>query len=381
MNLSNPSEPALAEARHRAARLLEQGPSSLPPVVTGFDGFVDEMISLVAERHSLDEFSPVHDIGAYAELVRAAAGHSSLREIVVTGVHAGGCAVNLGDGLAALGVPVDCFATLGEPPHPAFGAVTSRFRSAHSWGREPGRTLAFEFSDGKLMYSAVRQLQEFTADDVRRRLDDGSYQSACGEAAIIALTDWTLYPHMTGVWVLLLEQVFARLTHRPHFFFDLVDPSGRAGHDVREMLRVLPAFEEHGPVTLGLNGNEANILARLGGFRQAGATVEDAARLAADLRGQLGISTVVIHRNKFAVAARAGEAAVTETPHAAQPRKSTGAGDRYNAGYLYGLLAGGSLQDCLLFGCAVAGYFVRQAESPSRADLAGFLRRWAEGEL
>ena len=153
----------------QAGSLLDRPPAGSNGVVTGFDGFVDEMISLVAERRSLDEFVPVADIAEYGALVSAAAGHSSLREIVVTDVHPGGCAVNLGDGLAALGVPVDCFATLGEPPHPAFAAATDRFRSAHSWGREPGRTLAFEFSDGKLMYSSVRQLQEFTAADVRRR--------------------------------------------------------------------------------------------------------------------------------------------------------------------------------------------------------------------
>jgi hypothetical protein len=70
----------------------------------------------------------------------------------------------MGDGLAALGVPVDAFATLGEPAHPSFQPVTARFRSAHSWGREPGRTLAFEFQDGKLMFSSVAQLAEFTPE-------------------------------------------------------------------------------------------------------------------------------------------------------------------------------------------------------------------------
>ena len=75
------------------------------PVVVGFDGFVDEMVTVVAERHSLESFEPVPDIATFGALISAAAGHSSLREIVVRDVHPGGCAVNLGDGLAALGVP------------------------------------------------------------------------------------------------------------------------------------------------------------------------------------------------------------------------------------------------------------------------------------
>lgn len=361
------------------ATLVERGPERFASVVTGFDGFVDEMITLVAQRQSLELFTPVPDIGTFGALVSAAAGHSSLREIVVNAVHPGGCAVNLGDGLAALGVPVDCFATLGEPPHPAFAWTTARFRSAHSWGREPGRTLAFEFSDGKLMYSAVRQLQEFTAEDVSRRLADGAYQAACVEARVIALTDWTLYPHMTGVWQLLLQKVFSNLTHRPHFFFDLVDPSSRSADDIRAMLETLPTFELHGPVTLGLNGNEANILARLTGLQEASPQRDDVQRLAGELRRTLGISAVVIHRNKIAVASGGDGIAAVDGPHCAQPIKSTGAGDRFNAGYILGLLLGCELEQCLTLGCAIAGLFVRTASSPDRDALVRFLRSWESG--
>lgn len=364
-----------------ARRLLVQAHADWPSVVAGFDGFVDEMITLVAERQSLEKFSPVPDIASFGSLVSAAAGHSSLREIVINDVHPGGCAVNLGDGLASLGVPVDCFATLGEPPHPAFAAVTQHFRSSHSWGREPGRTLAFEFNDGKLMYSAVRQLQEFTAEDVKNRLADGTYQAACAAAKVIALTDWTLYPHMTGVWRLLLAEVFSRLKHRPHFFFDLVDPSSRSAEDILSMLATLPDFEACGPVTLGLNGNEANILARLTNLQPADAHEQDTERLAADLRQYLALSTVIIHRNKYAVGAGTGESARILGPHCAHPRKSTGAGDRFNAGYILGTLCGGTLADRLVLGCATAGYFVREARSATAVELSGFLRDWQQGAL
>lgn len=365
----------------RALKHLDRAPDCLGSVVTGFDGFVDEMITLVAERQSLDEFTPVPDIETFGALVSAAAGHSSLREIVVNAVHPGGCAVNLGDGLAALGVQVDCFATLGEPPHPAFASTTARFRSTHSWGREPGRTLAFEFSDGKLMYSSVRQLQEFTADDVSRRLDDGAYAAACTQAQVIALTDWTLYPHMTKVWRLLLREVFAKLRHRPHFFFDLVDPSSRAAEDILAMLETLPMFEPIGPVTLGLNGNEANILARLSNLREASPAGEDVLRLAGELRATLGISTVVIHRNMLAAAAGGHETAIVDGPHCAKPLKSTGAGDRFNAGCVLGLLLRCKLEECLALGCGTAGLFVRIAESPTRKALSDFLRSWEGGCL
>ena len=314
-----------------ALRALESLPKVPAPVVVGFDGFVDEMISVVAERTSLDDFSSVPDIAAFGGLISAAAGHSSLREIVVNAVHPGGCAVNLGDGLAAMGVPVDCFATLGEPVHPAFREPASLFR-----------------------------------------LGDGSYQSSCREAAIIALTDWSLYPHMTAVWRVLQHEIYSKLKHRPHFFIDLVDPSSRSQADILAMVETLPFLETSGPVTLGLNGNEANILARLLGLDPA-QEEEGCMRLAAELRRKTGVSTIVIHKLKFAVSAGPHGEFSTQGPFCERPIKSTGAGDRFNAGYCLGLLAGAAPEDCLVLGCAVSGFFVRTAQSPSRDEIAKFL--------
>lgn len=350
-------------------------------VVTGFDGFVDEMIALVGERRGLDDFTPVPDIATFGTLISAAAGHSSLREIVVTDVHPGGCAVNLADGLASLGVAVDCFATLGEPRHPAFGAIAAKCHGFHSWGREPGRTLAFEFTDGKLMFSSVRQLADFTPAAVREFLADGAFAAACAAAHVIALTDWTLYPHMTEVWRMLQREVFATLTQRPGFVIDLVDPSSRSAADLREVACLLRDFEPAGPVTLGLNGNEANILCRLHDLPSAApeATPDETLQQAASLRELLSISRVVVHRIPFAVSATAGGGVIQPGPYCPHPKKSTGAGDRFNAGFCLGLAQRLGEAESLALGCAVAGFFVRQARSASHHELLEFLHRWAAG--
>lgn len=352
-------------------------------VVTGFDGFVDEMISLVGERRSLNDFTPVPDIATFGKMVSAAAGHSSLREIVVNDVHPGGCAVNLADGLASLGVRVDCFATLGDPPHPAFREIAEKCRGFHSWGREPGRTLAFEFADGKLMFSAVKQLAELTPDAVRRYLADGKYSAACARAQVIALTDWTLYPHMTGVWRLLLQEVFSTLWHRPHFLIDLVDPSSRSGTDILEVAGLLKDFESCGPLTLGLNGNEANILCKLHGLEDVGSggTADETLAQAKALRLRLGITRVVIHRIPFAVSAGEDGGFMQQGPFCQNPKKSTGAGDRFNAGISLGLALGLNASDCLAVGCAVSGFFVRNARSASQDELTKFLCQWAAGTM
>lgn len=365
---------ASLSSRLELAERLRAHTAPLPSVAIGFDGFVDEMIRLVGERQSLDAYTPVPTIAAFGEFVTRAAGHSSLREIVVTAVHPGGCAINMGDGLAGLGVPVDCFATLGEPAHPAFEPITRRFRSAHSWGREPGRTLAYEFTDGKLMFSSVTQLAELTAEKAGELLADGAYAAACREARVIALTDWTLYPHMTAVWRRLQREVFARLRHRPSFFVDLVDPSSRSDADVSGALGALAGFEMTGPLTLGLNGNEANIVARLLKLPVCTeARPETSRELAKAIAGYLQISEVVIHHIKSAAVAGPDGSAMLFGPFCAQPKKSTGAGDRFNAGYAVGQLLGLEPQARLLTACAASGFFVREARSASLTELADFL--------
>lgn len=351
--------------------------------VTGFDGFVDEMISLVGERRSLDDYTPVPDIATFGSLVSASAGHSSLREIVVHDVHPGGCAVNLSDGLASLGAKVECFATLGEPVHPAYREIAAKCHGFHSWGREPGRTLAFEFNDGKLMFSSVKQLAEFTPDAVRGLLANGAYAKACADAQVIALTNWTLYPHMTSVWKMLQREVFSTLTHRPHFFIDLVDPSSRSAEDILEMAGMLRDFEPSGPLTLGLNGNEANILCRLHGLPSAPADVspEETLRQASALRDLLGISRVVVHRIRYAVSASEKASAAQYGPYCQFPAKSTGAGDRFNAGFCTALAHQLNDAHALVLACAVSGFFVRNGHSATHTQLIEFMHHWADGTL
>jgi len=127
-------------------------------------------------------------------------------------------------------------------------------------------------------------------------------------------------------------------------------------------------------VCLGLNGNEANILARIFLLPEA-RDAESTGKLAARLRDSLGISRVVVHRPNFAVEACETGVASTAVTLCEKPAKSTGAGDRFNAGYILGLLSGCGAETRLQTACAVSGFFVRNGHSPSRAELENFPRK------
>lgn len=350
-------------------------------VVAGFDGFVDEMIQVVDERQSLSQYRAVGSIPAFAGLIGAAAGRSSLREIVVTGVHAGGCAVNLGDGIASLGVALDYFGTLGQPLHPAFAAFANKCASCTAWGGDPGRTLALEFSDGKYMLSSVTQLAGFDAPLVQRALADGSFAAACRRAGLLAFTNWTLYPHMTACWDLISTQVLATLPRRPWLFIDLVDPRSRSHADIAAMLEVVTGFERHCRTVFGGNLNEANAVAEILGVAQVHQDGPAVAEQAAALRHKLGVSQVATHCIRGAAVADASGAVWAEGPYTPTPKKSTGAGDRFNAGYCLGLLLDLPPRQRLALGAACSGYFVRNAASGDARAVAGLLRMWAAGTL
>ena len=97
-------------------------------------------------------------------------------------------------------------------------------------------------------------------------------------------------------------------------------------------------------------------------------------RFATAIRERLGIDTCVVHPTQFAAACDKDGACVASGPFTPQPRISTGAGDHFNAGFCAGRMGGLSLQQSLQTGVATSGYYVRHAQSPSRAQLIEFLK-------
>jgi len=362
-------------ARQIAARLRQWDPRADPrTAVAGCDGFVDEMISVVGERHAPGKWTALPSMADLGRVLIDATGRNGLREIVVHSADAGGCSVNLSDGLATLGVAVHHFGTTGNPRHPAFAEFAERCASCTAWGSVYGRSLCLEFTDGKFFLAAVDQLSALTADVVRAHLADGIYAERCAQADLIVLNNWSLYPHMTAIWQVLNDQVFTQLSHRPWGFIDLVDPTARSSQDIHEMLTVVSGFEANLRIAFGVNLTEAAVLTRVLGLPDPGA---DLVATAIALRERIGVSEVIVHnRSGNAVAWDGGAVAVHPGPTCAAPVKSTGAGDRFNAGYSLGLTLGLNPAERLDLGSAVAGVFLRQGRSATTAELLAFLDAW-----
>jgi hypothetical protein len=370
-------------ARSLARSLRAQGPRiSQLRAVCGFDGFVDEMITVVGERQGLGAYTPMTSMQDLGGMLNAAAGRNTLREIVVRSQDAGGCAVNLGDGLCALGVGIDFWGTIGSPIHPAFQSFAARCRSANALGSVYGRTLAFEFGDGKAMFSAVEQLASLDPSCLQHAFNDGRFAADCAAAQVIAFTNWTLYPHMTACWRFVRQAVLSALTHQPWLFLDLVDPSGRSPADVLSMLESLQEFQGATRAVLGLNLTELGVISSLLSLPKPPAQGEALANHAETIRRRLSLAQVVVHHARATAVADGTQILhLSSAPLCEQPLKTTGAGDRFNAGYCLGLMLELDAAERLALGSASGGFFVRHARSGTAAELAVFAETWASGGM
>ena len=351
--------------------------------LVGFDGFVDEICGVVETRDSAAEFTSVPTIARLAEKIAAASGRSSNYEVIVKRQKLGGNGPIMADALAAFGLDVTYVGNLGFPDlHPVFSDFARRadVRSI----APPGHTDALEFEDGKIMLGKLETLDEVTWENLVGRLGAETFEHLLARSRLIGMVNWTMLPQMSRIWAKLIKDVLPSLPEsrfgRRSIFIDLADPEKRTRSDIGYALKLAGKMQEHADVTLGLNLKEAQQVAEVLGVPTAEEFGESIEEVAADVREALGLSCCVVHPRSGAAAATADERATFFGPFVKEPKISTGAGDHFNAGFMLGRILGLAAEQCLCCGVATSGFYVRNAESPSGAELAAFAGALPEPE-
>lgn len=377
----------------RAATLIAaaQALSTLPPTraFVGFDGFIDLILRPVASRRSMaaDDFTPVRTMSEFADRIKAAAGKSTNIETVLHEARFGGNGPLMAGALGSLGFSVTYAGAVGtggvnSSLHPVFVPFAQRCSRVVTLA-EPSTTACYEFADGKLMLNDRSNVQKVTTSALVEAFGIEGLKRAVGDADLIGLVNWSL---MGGVADLLAFFGTELLPSLPAprktrtIFVDLADPTPRSREELRACLSSLVTMDRvpgcH--VTLGLNLMEAEIVAAAlnadGAFASTGSRSGEIVRRAAvDIRAALNLTSVVIHPREGAAAATAGESCWFEGPFCEAPKLSTGAGDHFNAGYATAAAAGLPIAQCLAAGTATSGFYVREAQSPTRSELVAFL--------
>lgn len=347
--------------------------------LVGLDGFVDKLVTPVAERSGPGPaFTPIPTISAFAERLAAAAGKSANIEFAPKIEKLGGNGPIMANALLGLGLHVRYIGALGHPAiHPVF-AELARATDAISIA-DPGITHAAEFDDGKIMFGTMASLEQVTWERLLETMGEGKLYDALSRPALLAFVNWTMIPHMTRFFTILLDRVLPVLNSLEprQFFFDLADPTKRSRGDLKNVLLTIGRFQSFGDVTLGLNFSEALQADQvLTGHAPVEPRENDLQKMATRIRQALGVGCVVIHPTDSAACATRDDSWWVPGPYTPKPLTTTGAGDHFNAGFMTGRLLGLTPPSCLATAVATSGHYVRTGRSPSLGDIDLLLREW-----
>ena len=340
-------------------------PSQETRCFVGFDGYIDNLFHVVKVREDSQTYEPFRDIDSFGRAISAMAGLSGDMELVGIAQRFGGNAPLMANALAALGLKTDLFASVGLPPHPCFSRMREDV-SVVSLGN-PGMALALEFSDGKVMLADNSPLGSLTAEMMRSSPHCDRLCASLRSCDLIALVNWSQIPDATRLWDMALMEA-GKGERAPIAFFDLADYSKRTAADVDGLISMLGSSHGNMMKILGLNRNEANLMARHLGMDAN----HETDTLCALIASRLGL-TVVIHALDHAAVSDGVDCALQRGRLVEKPVCLTGGGDHFNAGFCAALLRGMRGEDALRFAMGVSGAYVSQGRSPTAAEARAFL--------
>ncbi|MGV6815564.1 MAG: hypothetical protein ACWA5W_11245, partial [Phycisphaerales bacterium] len=239
--------------------------------LVGFDGFVDSIIHVVDQRHSMiqDDYERIHTIPEFAARCGAAANRSANMELVVVDTRFGGNGPLLSSALGSLGSPVTYIGAVSteddwntvDPIYQPFVDLCDRVIPLCP----PGRTDALEFDDGKIMLGKPESVQRVTWNRIKEVVGLDKLVEIIEQVSLISVVNWTLVGGVPGIWEGLCDDVFPRLTKNKdrRVFIDLSDPAKRTDADILIAMNLIQRLQKHLPVTLGLNLAESGRIARV----------------------------------------------------------------------------------------------------------------------
>lgn len=348
----------------------------------GLDGFIDEIIHVVDKRYSPSSYERMKKIQDYATRISRARAMNTNIELVSLTTKMGGNGPILANVLLHYGVEVTYMGSIGYPTLDPAMAPLQRCKKLICLA-QPAHTDAIEFEDGKIITSKLSSLDAITWENIQSCLSLEELTALLQSSDLIAFSNWSMILAMNTIWKQFLDQIAPQLTCQGKIaFFDLADPEKRTREDLLEALALIQSFSRMAfSVILSTNLKEACELAEALGLTVPNYHSVQIETLTQYLENHLEIDYLVIHRVDKAGCLHAHIFDEVRGAYCSRPVLTTGAGDNFNAGFLYGILQGFPVPQSLLLGCATSGYYVRNAASPTKSELISFLAKWEKNRL
>lgn len=345
-------------------------------VTSGFDGFIDYSVHAVKSRNSQEEYSRFQTINEIASYLATKAGKSGTIEIVDNFTKIGGNMPIMSLALTKLGVPITCIGTMGCPElDENFAEMKKNNCRIISIGN-PGRTIALEFDDGKIMLAKLDVLQKVNWKTIQEYVSLDERRELFKNCDMLALLNWSEMENATEIWEGILTEVYQKgcTERRGDVFFDMADCSKRSSRDIRKILSVIRQFNTYRHAVLGLNENEACVIYQA---LFPGSCPQDVGIIGKRLYEYLNIDTLIIHPVSCSMAWDQTGCYFVKNLHIRHPKLSTGGGDNFNSGFAIARMLGLDLESSLIAANGVSAFFIKYGYSPEMEELLMFLEQWA----
>lgn len=354
-------------------------------VFLAIDGFIDSLYSLIKSRNTLNDYKTFSTIKQFADRLYKIAGSSGNIELELKRKTSGGFVSNNGKALSSLGIKLSLLAAFGYPDiNKIFKRLVNKPNVSYISFANPGKTIALEFSDGKIMLSDFKELLEISWELLNHRVERERIIEQLSQSNSIGFGYWSLTNNMTNIWRKLRDEIFPSIENLKEklFFVDLADIKKRKRSDILEMLDILKSMENQIPILLSLNDQEAIDLSKaLDSVKTIDPNKEnfkDFFQAGKQLNANLNLSYLVIHSPHFATISLKNEKDhywITEG-YTSLPSFTVSAGDHFLSGVIVGFLADLNPAESILMGNALTAIFVRTGKSPNFRQLKQFIKKY-----
>ncbi|HRD56227.1 MAG TPA: hypothetical protein PLC42_07525 [Parachlamydiaceae bacterium] len=342
----------------------------------GFDGFTDEIISVV-EKTNPQTF--IKTLKSFGKKIKASSYKSSNFELIVKKVKLGGNAPIFTNALLKGGHSITFAGTIGTSSkiEPLFKKIANGCKKVFPLGKS-GKTEALEFTDGKLLLGKMEALNELTYPSLIKSIPEKTLIKIFNEIDLFACFNWAMLPHLTTIWQNLLRNVVPKIDRRKKMFIDLSDPSKRPTCELLEAFDTLSKFSKKFDIILSLNLKEAKIACKA---LKVPFSLKKLQKTVCALLQKLKIERILIHAQTFALSQDETNYFYAKSFYTKSPKLLTGAGDNFNAGYCNGILLNLSEEEALYTALATSGFYVREGKSPTMQELCTFITRSSKRKI
>lgn len=340
-------------------------------VCAGFDGFIDYVVRPVKTRADETTCTYFPTIDKFGERITSLAGRSGNVELVFEKTDFGGCGPHYINGIANMGIKCTCIGTLGYPEKNPVFDLHENCKSITVG--EPGYSYIFEFDDGKVIMSNIKEISRLTWNDLIQRISIEEMVKYFEEADIITLVNWSYLVHFHEIYEKFLELVMPKLKNKERkIYIDIADCAKRGAEEIKEALKMFGRYSKYAPTYIGLNKSEAMVIHSI----LCEGEYEGSIPVARAIKNYSGIGTVIIHPVDSSAAVFDGGEVEVKGILCEKPKKTTGGGDNFNSGFCAGLLAGLDVKSCLVCGMTTSYLYVKNGKCNSFDDICETMKMY-----